>query len=132
LRQFYGNLNAFVRENEAIYAGGFYDLQYVNADGQSFNYDGNIIYSYLRHTDAQKLLFVYNFHESRTVETLIKVPQDAWTNVLKLGTTGSYKLKPVFPLEVPQVQLRADEITSSGVHMELPPISAFAFEIVPK
>lgn len=132
LRRFYGNLNAFILENEAVYAGGFYDLQYVNADGQSFNYDGNIIYSYLRHTDDQKLLFVYNFDESRTVETLIKVPQDAWTNVLKLGITSSYKLKPVFPLEVPQVQLRADEITSSGVHIELPPISAFAFEIVPK
>lgn len=132
LREFYGNLNAFVLKNEAVYAGGFYDLQYVNADGQSFNYDKTIIYSYLRHTDNQKLLFVYNFHESRTVETLIKVPQDAWTNVLKLGNTGSYKLKPVFPLEVPQVQLPAADITSTGVHIELPPISAFAFEIVPK
>ncbi|MBO9612242.1 MAG: alpha-amylase family protein [Dyadobacter sp.] len=132
LRHFYGNLNAFVLKNEAVYAGGFYDLQYVNADGQSFNYDGNIIFSYLRHTDHQKMLFVYNFHESRTVETLIKVPQDVWTNVLKLGNTGEYKLKPVFPLEVPQVQLHAADITSMGVHIELPPISAFAFEIVPK
>ena len=132
LRQFYGNLNAFVLKNEAVYAGGFYDLQYVNANGQSFNYDGNIIFSYLRHTDDQKILFVYNFHESDTVETLVKVPQDVWTNVLKLGNTGDYKLKPVFPLEVPQVQLRTADITSTGVHLELPPISAFAFEIVPK
>ncbi|WP_353717882.1 alpha-amylase family protein [Dyadobacter sp. 676] len=132
LREFYRNLNAFVLKNEAVYAGGFYDLQYVNADGQSINYDKTIIYSYLRHTDNQKLLFVYNFHESRTVETTIKVPQDAWTDVLKLGNTGLYKLKPVFPLEVPQVQLRTAEITSTGVHVELPPISAFAFEIVPK
>jgi len=132
LREFYGNLNAFVLKNEAVYAGGFYDLQYVNANGQSFNYDGNIIYSYLRHTDEQKILFVYNFHESHTVETLIKVPQDVWTNVLKLGNTGSYKLKPVFPLEVPHIQLRTADITSTGVQIELPPISAFAFEIVPK
>ncbi len=132
LRQFYGNLNAFVLKNEAVYAGAFYDLQYVNANGQSFNYDGNIIFSYLRHTDDQKILFVYNFHESRTVETLIKVPQEVWTDVLKLGNTGSYKLKPVFPLEVPLVQLRTADITSTGVHIELPPISAFAFEIVPK
>lgn len=132
LRQFYGNLNAFVLENEAVYAGGFYDLQYVNANGQSFNYDGNLIFSYLRHTHDQKILFVYNFHESDTVETLVKVPQDVWTNVLNLGNTGDYKLKPVFPLEVPQVQLRTADITSTGVHLELPPISAFAFEIVPK
>lgn len=132
LRQFYGNLNAFVLKNEAIYAGGFYDLQYVNANGQSFNYDGNIIFSYLRHTDDQKMLFVYNFHSSHTVETLVKVPQEVWTDVLKLGNTGEYKLKPVFPLEVPQVQLRTADITSTGVHLELPPISAYAFEIVPK
>ncbi len=132
LRDFYQKMNAFVLGNEAVYAGGFYDLQYVNADGQSVNYDKTIIYSYLRHTDNQKLLFVYNFDESRTVETTIKIPQDAWTNVLKLGNTGSYKLKPVFPLEVPQVQLRTAEITSTGVPIELPPISAFAFEIVPK
>jgi glycosidase len=132
LRGFYGNLNAFARNNEAVYAGEFYDLQYVNADGQSFNYDKTIIYSYLRHTGDQKLLFVYNFHESRTVETFIKVPQDAWTSVLKLGNTGSYKLKPVFPVEVPQIQLPAADITSTGVHIELPPISAFAFEIVRK
>lgn len=132
LREFYGNLNAFVLKNEAVYAGGFYDLQYVNANGQSFNYDGNIIYCYLRHTDEQKILFVYNFHESHTVETLIKVPQDVWTNVLKLGNTASYKMKPVFPLEVPHVQLRTADITSTGVQIELPPISAFAFEIVPK
>lgn len=132
LRQFYGNLNAFVLKNEAVYAGGFYDLQYVNANGQSFNYDGNIIFSYLRHTDNQKILFVYNFDESLTVETLIKVPQDVWTNVLKLGNTGDYKLKPVFPVEVPLVQLRAADITSTGVLIELPPVSAFAFEIVPK
>ncbi|MNL58564.1 hypothetical protein D3C87_1822110 [compost metagenome] len=104
----------------------------MNADGQSFNYDKTIIYSYLRHTDNQKLLFVYNFHESRTVETFIKIPQDAWTDVLKLGNTGSYKLKPVFPPEVTQVQLPTADITSTGVHVELPPISAFAFEIVPK
>lgn len=42
LRTFYANLNAFVLKNEAVYAGGFYDLQYVNIDGQSFNYDKTI------------------------------------------------------------------------------------------
>lgn len=132
LRSFYKDLNEFVLKNEAVYAGGFYDLQYVNAYGQSFNYDKTIIYSYLRHTANQKLLFVYNFHESRTVETTIKIPQDAWANVLKLGKTGSYKLRPVFPVGMVQVQLRTADITSTGVVIELPPISAFVFEIVAK
>ncbi|MGV3604081.1 MAG: alpha-amylase family protein [Dyadobacter fermentans] len=132
LRSFYKDLNEFVLKNEAVYAGGFYDLQYVNAYGQSFNYDKTIIYSYLRHTANQKLLFVYNFHESRTVETTIKIPQDAWASVLKLGKTGSYKLRPVFPVGMVQVQLRTADITSTGVVIELPPISAFVFEIVAK
>lgn len=132
LRAYYNHLNHFVMQQEAVYAGAFYDLQYVNIDGQSYNYDKTFIYSYLRYTDKQKLLFVYNFHLSRTVETTVKIPQDAWTGPLKLGNTGLYKLKPVFPVEVPQVQLRAADITSTGVNVQLPPASVVVFEIVTK
>nr|WP_295931039.1 alpha-amylase family protein [uncultured Dyadobacter sp.] len=132
LRTYYSHLNQFVMQQEAVYAGAFYDLQYVNVDGQSYNYDKTVIYSYLRYTDKQKLLFVYNFHLSRTVETTVKIPQDAWTGTLKLGNTGLYKLKPVFPVEVPQVQLRAADITSTGVNVQLPPASVVVFEIVSK
>lgn len=132
LRTYYQHVNHFVLQNEAIYAGDFYDLQYVNVDGQSYNYDKTVVYSYLRYTDNQKLLFVYNFHLAHTIETTVKVPQDAWTNFLKLGNTGSYKLMPVFPPDKPKLQLRAAEITSTGVMMELPPTSVFVFEIVEK
>lgn len=132
LRAYYRHLNQFVMQQEAVYAGAFYDLQYVNIDGQSYNYDKTVIYSYLRYTDSQKLLFVYNFHLSRTVETTVKIPQDTWTGPLKLGNTGLYKLKPIFPTEVPKVQLRAADITSTGVNVQLPPASVLVFEIVSK
>ncbi|TLU99615.1 alpha-amylase family protein [Dyadobacter luticola] len=129
LRAFYESLNHFVIENEAVYAGGFYDLQYANVDGQSYNYDKTLVYSYLRYTDNQKLLFVYNFDQNRTIETSVRIPQSAWTDFLKLGPTTSYTLKPVFPLDMPQLSLRAAEITSTGVPVELPPVSVFVFLI---
>ncbi|MCF2504318.1 alpha-amylase family protein [Dyadobacter sp. CY107] len=132
LRAFYETLNRFVRENEAVYAGSFYDLQYVNVDGQSQNYDKRLQYSYLRFTDDQKLLFIYNFDKEKTVETSIKIPQDAWANFLKLGNTAAYRLKPVFPSFLPSPSLRTNEITSTGVQVGLLPNSVSVFEIEAK
>ncbi|KAA0991622.1 alpha-amylase family protein [Dyadobacter aurulentus] len=132
LRSFYESLNHFVRDNEAVFAGEFYDLQYVNVDGQSYNYDKKLVYSYLRHTKNQRLLFIYNFDRERTIETNVQIPQDAWSNVLKLENTTQYKLIPVFPAFASKLQPQASNITSSGVHVELPPASAFVYEIVKK
>ncbi|NIJ53333.1 alpha-amylase family protein [Dyadobacter arcticus] len=132
LRSFYESLNHFVLDNEAVYAGEFYDLQYVNVDGQSYNYDKTLVYSYLRYTDNQKLLFVYNFSKEKTIETTLRIPQDAWNNCLKLGGTGQFQLIPIFPLHVTQLRLKAAEITSTGVSLELPPMSVFVFDIVEK
>ncbi|QRR03718.1 alpha-amylase family protein [Dyadobacter sandarakinus] len=130
LRDFYQSLNHFVRNNEAIYAGAFFDLQYVNVDGQSYNYDKTVVYSYLRYTERQQLLLICNFDRERTIETNIRVPADVWTNALKLGKTTDYRLKPVFPLTTLPLHLKTTEITSTGVHVELPPVSVVVFEIV--
>ncbi|MCF2487008.1 alpha-amylase family protein [Dyadobacter sp. CY347] len=132
LRTFYETLNRFVRENEAVYAGSFYDLQYANIDGQSQNYDKRLQYSYLRFTENQKLLFIYNFDKEKTVETTVKIPQDAWTNFLKLDNTAAYRLKPVFPALLPSPSLRTNEITSTGVQVGLLPNSVSVYEIEAK
>ncbi|MCE7064419.1 alpha-amylase family protein [Dyadobacter sp. CY326] len=132
LRAFYESLNHFVLNNEAVYAGGFYDLQYANVDGQSLNYDKKLTYSYLRYTDAQKLLFIYNFDKNNGVETNVRIPQDAWANFLKLGNTTAYKLQPVFPSFLQQISLKTTEITSTGVQVELLPNSVAVYEIVEK
>jgi glycosidase len=129
LRAFYETLNHFVLENEAIYAGAFYDLQYANIDDQSPHYDKRFIYSYLRYTEEQKLFFVYNFDKENTVETSVKIPQDAWANFLKLGNTGDYKLKPVFPTFSSMLSLKTTAITSTGVQVELLPNSVYVYEI---
>jgi len=132
LRSFYERLNHFITENEAVYAGQFYDLQYVNIDGQSPEYDRNRVYSYLRYTDEQKLLFIYNFDRERGFNTSIRIPDGAWTGPLKLDSPGSYMLKPVFPLLKPVAGSLATDITSSGFPIYLPPISVFVFEILAK
>lgn len=132
LRAFYESLNHFVLENEAIYAGQFYDLQYVNIDGQSFNYDKQFVYSYLRYTENQAFLFIYNFNLHQKIETNVRIPQGAWTDVLKLGNTSAYKLKPVFPSFVTSVSPIASAITSTGIHVELPPSSVMVYAIVPE
>jgi glycosidase len=132
LRAFYESLNHFVLQNEAIYAGQFYDLQYVNIDGQSFNYDKQFVYSYLRYTENQVFLFIYNFDLNRKFETSVRIPQGAWTDVLKLGNTGSYKLQPAFPNFMTAVSQKASVITSTGVSVELPPSSVMVYAIVPE
>lgn len=132
LRAFYVSLNQFATENEAVYAGGFYDLQYINIDGQSLNYDKTRVYSYLRHTDHQKLLFLYNFDLKRTIHTHIRIPQQAWTDTLKLDATVAYTLKQVFPLLALTPDIRPSDITSTGIPVTLPPNSVYVYEIVAK
>ncbi|SEI54856.1 Glycosidase [Dyadobacter koreensis] len=132
LRSFYESLNKFVMKNEAVYAGGFYDLQYINIDGQSADYDKTRVYSYLRYTDNQKLLFFYNFDLKRTIHTNIRIPEQAWTDTLKLNATVSYTLKQVFPLLILTPNIRPSEITSTGIPVTLPPNSVYVYEIVEK
>jgi len=130
LRAFYEKLNKFVASNEAVYAGNFYDLQFVNIDGQSQDYDKTRVYSYLRYTENQKLLFIYNFDLEKSFHTNVRIPQDAWTGALKLKSTGAYTLKQVFPLHILTPNINPSPITSSGVALTLPPVSVYVYEII--
>lgn len=132
LRDFYHNLNHFITQNEAIYAGQFYDLQYVNIDGQSPQYDKTRVYSYLRYTEDQQLLFIYNFDRDAGFNTHIRIPEGAWVDCLKLGPAEGYVLKPVFPLLSPVAGFMAAGITSGGLPIYLPPVCVYVFEILKK
>ncbi|WP_259015626.1 alpha-amylase family protein [Emticicia fluvialis] len=77
IRQFYANLLKFVNESDAVKYGHFYDLQYVNCGGLSRNYNDNKIFSYLRFTDKQKLLFICNFDLENSYSTSVNIPQGA-------------------------------------------------------
>ena len=77
IRNFYAELLKFVNQSDAVRNGQFYDLQYVNSNGQSVNYNDKKIYSYLRFTENQKLLFICNFDFEKSYSTNILIPQGA-------------------------------------------------------
>ncbi len=77
LREFYSKLFNAVRNNEALYAGKFYELLLDNQD--NFN---DRIYLYMRYTDNQRVLVIASF--DRNDQTIhVNIPQDLllWMNV---------------------------------------------------
>ena len=71
---FYQHLFKFVKESNAVQIGQFFDLQYVQRE----SYPSKFIYSYLRYTNEEKLLFVNNFHSTETIYVEIIIPDLAY------------------------------------------------------
>ena len=92
LRDFYQKILKFSQDNPAIFDGEFHDLQYLNF--HSDGYDSSKIYSYLRFTKGQILLFVYNFDLNKETNVKVSLPQ----NVLEseVENVNEVKLKQVF------------------------------------
>ncbi|NBA84353.1 alpha-amylase [Emticicia sp. CRIBPO] len=131
IRDFYKKILTFATENEAVSHGHFHDLQYLNHHGKSENYDQTRIYSYLRHTDHQTLLFIYNFDLNNTISTHVKLP----AGVLKtqFGEAKNIQLKNVFDKK-DQRKVNISEVTDLtgkdlGIEVTLKPDSFLIFEI---
>ena len=71
---FYQHLFKFVKESNAVQIGQFFDLQYVQRE----SYPSKFIYSYLRYTNEEKLLFVNNFHSTEIIYVEIIIPDLAY------------------------------------------------------
>jgi glycosidase len=127
LRDFYQRLNHFVRSSEAVQQGGFYDLQYVNIDGQSPNYHRTRTYSYLRHNENQKLLFVYNFDKVHCVETFVKIPYEVISSVLQFNPERPVGARAIFP--GPGEQFFAEHLFKEGLPVTLEAVSMIVFEL---
>lgn len=130
LRDFYVRLNKFILENEAIRTGKFWDLQYVNINGQSENYDKHHTYSFIRYTKNQRLLFVYNFDLEDAADITLKFPKEV---VDKLTVKGnSVKLNEVFTgnqeLKISASELTKSNDPQSGLKISLQPDSFKVFE----
>ena len=123
LRAFYQQLNHLVKDSDAIQNGYFYDLQYVNDNGQSPGYDAHRIYSYLRYTDRQKLLIVCNFSNQNTYDTTVSIP-DAAFKAMGLESTGTYQFTDIF-----MTNLDIETIGLLGIPLLLPPWSVRVLEI---
>lgn len=72
LLAFYAAVNRLCLTSEAVKTGDFFDLQYVNDNGQSTGYDR--IYSYLRYTPTEVLLFVVSFQLTQETSTFVRIP----------------------------------------------------------
>ena len=121
LRGFYADLLKLVNNSDAIRNGAFYDLQYANK-GQA-GYNDARMYTYLRHTDKQKLLIVCNFDLQNSVRTTIKIPVHAW-ETMGLPSQAQYSLKEIF--HHPQT-LNVDSV--EGIAVDMQPNSVRIFEI---
>jgi glycosidase len=121
LKAFYGRLNALVNQSDAIQNGAFYDLQWAN--NQTPGYNGNRLYSYLRHTGQQRLLIVCNFDRTQRADTTIQIPTHAW-QTMQLDETATYRFVDVFG-----ANFDAEIIGSSGVPVTLPPLGVLILEI---
>lgn len=95
LRSFYADLLNLVNGSDAVQNGAFYDLQYANNNGQRAGYNDTKHYTYLRHTDKQKLLIVCNFDLQNGMQTTVNIPAHAW-ETMGLSPTGKYTLKEIF------------------------------------
>jgi len=121
LRKFYQDLLKLTNTSDAIRNGAFYDLQYAN--GQTEGYNNAKMYTYLRHTDKQKLLIVCNFDLQKGTQATIQVPAHAW-ETMGLSAKGKYTLKEIF-MHPETLSVEAQ----NGVSVELEPNSVRIFEI---
>lgn len=123
LRAFYQQLNHLVSSSDAIQNGYFYDLQYINDNGQSPGYDAHQLYSYLRYTERQKLLIVCNFSSQYTYDTIVRIPGSAY-ELMGLTEMNTYRFMDIF-----LTNTEFDAIGLEGVSLVLPPRSVRVLEI---
>jgi glycosidase len=119
IREFYGNTLVFAQENTAISDGEFHDLQYLNFHSEG--YDSSKVYSYLRYTNEQLLLFVYNFDLNNEINTKIALPKTVLEK--QFGNVTQLKLKQVFEGKEKQ------KITLDKSHTDLINLKPNSFKI---
>ena len=137
LRKKYGDINRFAVNTEAIYDGQFFDLQYA----QDTNHD-NRKYSYLRYTENQKMLFVFNFDQQQQEdkEIFVRVPGEAWLAMGILAPSVSLTEITVIAGDSSQTEMRSkrkvfkNQFPTQGYHhivMKMKTNSFRVFEIGP-
>ena len=128
----------FTNENIAVKDGKFYDLQYVNGNGQTVNYNDQKIYSYLRFTDNQnkgdsRLLFICNFDLEKSYDTGVFIPQRAWEMMnINSNEPVSYSVKAVFEKNMNSTEINQQTksiSTKEAIRINLPSNSVTVFEI---
>ena len=116
---FYQHLFKFVKDSNAVQMGQFFDLQYVQRE----NYPSKYVYSYLRYSHDEQLLFVNNFHSSETFPLEIIIPHLAFELMNKHNII--WKIEHSFT--PPTIEYKNRDI-SDKIYVEIPPNSALIFK----
>lgn len=132
LYTFYIRLIAVCRGSEAIGAGGFYDLQYLNRHYQSEGYDERYVYAFIRHTPREQVLVIVNFHRSETFDARVKINRETLQKTdipLQSYYRFSDLLNEHVKIEVTREQLFRQDDRMSGLPVILPPCSTHILQI---
>lgn len=129
LRRFYAALCHLALNSRAISTGHFYDLQYVNNNGQSSGYNASRIYSFLRYTQEEQLLCMYNFDHETHYETFLKIPLQVMDDLLGFKNDADIKLITIFTSheKIQEQIINKDDVSNSGIKVSLPPDSVHIF-----
>jgi glycosidase len=114
LDRFYQQLFIFVKSSNVVQNGQFFDLQYA----QNEIYPSKFVYSYLRYTNDEQLLFINNFHPTKTLDIAIKIPDLALQLMGKKNT--KWEIEHSFaPPYIEQIQHKI----SLGIQVKITPNS---------
>lgn len=131
LRHFYSDLCQFITNSPAITHGQFFDLQYVNNRGQSRDYNETKIYSYLRYTDTEQLLCIYNFDQHTLYNTFIKIPQNLIEEILLVTENDLVSLQNVITnTRIEEIKkIKVSDASMHGIPVNLLPNSVNIFRL---
>lgn len=133
IRDFYKNTLRFATSNKAIREGKFWDLQYLNAYGNSENYIESKVYSYIRYSNDQFLVFIFNFDLNKEIETSVKLPKDLIFDFFGNNVENTLKIERKFEgsenskLKISELIEQKD--TKKGIPVKLFPNSFIVYEI---
>lgn len=106
LRSFYRQLLTMANQEKAVSEGEFFDLMYCNM--QSWQFNSNQQYAFLRKADNELLLVVVNFSDKQ-IRCGVMIPQHAF-NYLEINELNDAEAIDLFTKETVRTNLCADGI----------------------
>ena len=111
LRSFYRQLLTVANQEKAVSEGEFFDLMYCNM--QSWQFNSNQQYAFLRKADNELLLVVVNFSDKQ-IRCGVMIPQHAF-NYLEIKELNDAKAIDLFTKETVRTKLCADGIVEVDI-----------------
>lgn len=131
LLAFYRKLGKLLRIDPVWTNGHFFDLQYAN-QGNSFGYNSERMFSFLRYAENEIRLVVCNFEATPKQLFRVKIPTSAWAS-MQMPLSGQYQIIDLIGMQ-PVFRFYAEGVhditnTHAGIALSLPGWSAGIYKI---